>query len=169
MPKEFLRYLQDHRKDRPGDPPFLLELAHYEWVELALSLDNQELNQCTADRDGDLMEEIPVLSPLAWPLSYRYPVHRITPGYEPDTPPERATHILVYRNREDQVLFMQLNDVSRLLMNLMLEDSGLTGRQLLTKIASSINHPQPSTVIEKGAELLQELREKDIILGTRPG
>jgi len=169
VPKEFLRYLQDHRKDRPGDPPFLLELAHYEWVELALSLDNQELNQCTADRDGDLMEEIPVLSPLAWPLSYRYPVHRITPGYEPDTPPERATHILVYRNREDQVLFMQLNDVSRLLMNLMLEDSGLTGRQLLTKIASSINHPQPSTVIEKGAELLQELREKDIILGTRPG
>ena len=37
--REFLRYLQDGRAPHQDDPPFLLELAHYEWTELALSLD----------------------------------------------------------------------------------------------------------------------------------
>ena len=30
IPREFLRYLQDHRQDHESDPPFMLELAHYE-------------------------------------------------------------------------------------------------------------------------------------------
>jgi hypothetical protein len=63
---------------------------------------------------------------------------------------------------------MQLNDVTRLLINLLLEDRGLTGRELLAEIANSINHPQPSVVIDKGEELLRELRDKDILLGSRP-
>jgi hypothetical protein len=168
LPKEFLRYLQDQRKDRPGDPAFLLELAHYEWVELALSMDENELDDTVANSTGDLMEEVPVLSPLAWPLSYRFPVHQIRPGFEPETPPEQATHILVYRDRNDKVKFMQLNDVSRLLLNLLQENRGLTGLELLTEIASSIDHPDSSVVIDNGEKLLQDLRSKDVILGTRP-
>ena len=35
--EEFLAYLQNERGQTDNDPPFLLELAHYEWVELALS------------------------------------------------------------------------------------------------------------------------------------
>lgn len=167
LPKEFLRYLQEQREDRPGDPPFLLELAHYEWVELALSLDENELDQIQADPDGNLMDEVPVLSPLAWPLSYRYPVHRIKPGYVCEEPPEKATHLLVYRNREDRIRFMQLNDVTRLLLNLLLEDRGLTGRELLSQIADNIHHPQPEMVVEKGEQLLRELLGKDVVLGTR--
>ncbi len=77
IPREFLRYLQDCRQDHQDDPPFILELAHYEWVELALSLDEAELDGIEANPDGDLLNGIPVLSPLAWPLSYQYPVHRI--------------------------------------------------------------------------------------------
>ena len=168
MPKEFLRYLQDQRKDRPGDPAFLLELAHYEWVELALSMDENELEDTVANSTGDLMQEVPVLSPLAWPLSYRYPVHRIRPGFEPEAPPDEATHILVYRDRSYKVKFMQLNDVSRLLLNLLQENRGLTGLELLTEIASKINHPDPSVLIENGKKLLQNLSRKDILLGTRP-
>jgi len=168
LPKEFLRYLQKQRKERPGDPAFLLELAHYEWVEMALSMDENELGDTVANRTGDLMEEVPVLSPLAWPLSYRYPVHRIRPGFEPEAPPEQATHILVYRDRNYKVKFMQLNDVSRLLLNLLQENRGLTGLELLSEIASRINHPDPSVVIDNGKKLLQDLSSKDILLGTRP-
>ena len=63
---------------------------------------------------------------------------------------------------------MQLNDVSRLLLNLLQENRGLTGLELLNEIASSINHPDPSVVIDNGEKLLQDLRSKDVILGTRP-
>jgi hypothetical protein len=164
---EFLRYLQDGRKERPDDPGFLLELAHYEWVELALSLDERDPADIAADPGGDLLQGTPVLSPLAWPLSYRYPVHLIKPDYQPDEPPGEPTHILVYRNRSDEVKFMKLNDVSRLLLERMQEDLNATGLELLRQVAAAIEHPEPERVISAGAELLDDLRKKDILLGTR--
>jgi hypothetical protein len=95
LPREFLQYLQEVRQTREGDPPFMLELAHYEWAELALSLDQHEFSNVAADPEGDLLDGIPVLSPLAWPLSYRFPVHRIRPDYQPAEAPAKATHLLV--------------------------------------------------------------------------
>ncbi|MBT8048151.1 MAG: putative DNA-binding domain-containing protein [Gammaproteobacteria bacterium] len=165
--KEFLRYLQDGRESGPEDPGFLLELAHYEWVELALSIDEREIEDIPAKSVGNLLDETPVLSPLAWPLSYRYPVHRIKPGYQPTEPPEEATHLLVYRNRDGAVKFMQLNDVSRLLLEFMQKNSGAAGRQLLLQVSEAIGHPDPAQVISAGKQLLEDWNRKDILLGTR--
>jgi len=166
--REFLRYLQDGRKNRSGDPGFLHELAHYEWVELALSLDERELDTHPADRSGDLLEGIPVLSPLAWPLTYRYPVHLIKPDFQPSEPPDEPSHLLVYRNRTDEIRFMKLNDVSRLLLELMQENRADTGLELLRKIAVTIRHPDPDRVITRGTGLMEDLRKKDIVLGVMP-
>lgn len=163
--KEFLRYLQDGREARPDDPEFLLELAHYEWVELALSLDDRELADIKADSEGDLRKGRPVLSPLAWPLSYRFPVHLIKPEYQPDSPPDKPTHILVYRNRQDDVKFMKLNEVSRLLLELMQDNRSASGNELLNQVAATIGHPDPAQVIAAGAELLEDLRDRDVVLG----
>jgi hypothetical protein len=168
LPREFLKYLQEVRQTRDSDPPFMLELAHYEWVELALSLDEHELSDLLADPEGDLLEGIPVISPLAWLLSYRFPVHRIRPDFQPVEAPEEATHLLAYRNRDDQVKFMQLNDVSGLLIRFLQEDRGLSGRLLLKEIATAIKHPKPELVLEGGKSLMADLRQRDVILGTRP-
>ncbi|MGD2130005.1 MAG: putative DNA-binding domain-containing protein [Lysobacterales bacterium] len=166
--KEFLRYLQDTRGRREGDPAFLSELAHYEWVELALSIDERELEAVPSDPAGSLLDHVPVLSPLAWPLSYRFPVHRIKPGYEPVDAPETPTHLLVYRDRCDKVRFMELNDVSRLLLYRLQNNREASGRQLLADVAATINHPDPALVQQTGERLLEDLRVRDIILGTRP-
>jgi hypothetical protein len=165
--KEFLRYLQDIRGSRPEDPGFLLELAHYEWVELALSIDERDTGTIDADPEGDLLREVPVLSPLAWPLSYRYPVHRIRPDYRPAEPPPEPTHLLVYRGRDGAVKFMQLNHVSRLLLQFMQEDPAATGRSLLRKVSEAIGHNDPETVISKGSQLLEDLRRRGVLIGTR--
>jgi hypothetical protein len=167
LPREFLRYAEEHRAGRPGDPPFLLELAHYEWVELALSLDERELEDIAVERNGDLLAGVPVLSPLAWPLSYRYPVHRIGPDYRPQEAPAEMTHLLVYRNRSDKVRFMQLNDVARLLLALMQEQPDLTGSQLLELTAARIDHPDPPVVIRGGKQLMLDLLARDVLLGAR--
>jgi len=167
LPREFLQYLQDHRQDHEGDPPFMLELAHYEWIELALSLDEAEFEADDVDPDGDLLSGVPVLSPLAWPFSYQYPVHRIRVDFQPDTPPEKATHLLVWRKQDFSIKFMQLNDISLLLVQKMKEEPARSGLELLTEIAGIINHPKPEVVIEGGKALLDELKEKQVILGTR--
>jgi hypothetical protein len=166
--KEFLRYLQE-RTGRAGDPPFLLELAHYEWVELALSLDERELGDIDVDAEGDLLSGRPILSPLAWALSYHYPVHRIDPGFQPTEPPDEATHLLVYRDRHDEVKFMQLNEVTRLLLQQLRDAPERTGTEQLHRVARAIRHPDPQRVLAAGAEVLQDLRDRDVLLGVGPG
>ena len=172
LPREFLRYLLDTRKPRSDDPPFLRELAHYEWVRHSLAVDDNDLPSDLAsaalagghlDKD-QLLTCLPVLSPLARPLSYEYPVHQIRPDFQPTTPPENQTHLLVYRNARDMIKFMQLNAVSVMLLQKMQENGDLSGRLLLEQIAGDIKHPRPETVIESGLDLILDWISKDIVI-----
>lgn len=168
LPREFLQYLQDHRQGYPGDPDFMLELAHYEWIELALSLDETELDDMDIDPDGDLLSGRPVLSPLAWPLNYRYPVHRIRADFQPEAPPDEATHLLVWRKRDYSINFMQLNEVSSLLLQNLKKEPARSGLDLLADVARTINHPETKVVVDSGIVLFNDLKQKQVILGTRP-
>lgn len=165
--EEFLDYLQNERITQPEDPPFLLELAHYEWVELALSVAEEEIDLSGINPDGDLLEEVPVVSPLAWPLSYSFEVHRISTEYRPVAPGAQPTHIVVYRDCDDEVHFMEVNVVTARLLHLLSEDDALTGRAALEQIAGELHHPQPEVVIAGGRQTLEELKRRDILLGTK--
>lgn len=162
---EFLQYLERRRR-RPGDWPFLRELAHYEWVELALSVSDVELTPRLADPNGDLLDGRPVVSPLAWPLAYAHPVHRIGPDFLPREPGSEPTHLIVYRNRQDEVKFTEANAVTARLLEL-LQRRRTTGRAALRRIARELKHPEPGAVVAQGAAILAGLRERDIILGTQ--
>ncbi len=165
--QEFIAYLQDER-EVGDDPPFMLELAHYEWVELALDFSQDDENMPPADPNGDLFEGVPVLSPLAWNLSYRFAVHRIGPDYQPVEPAPQPTHLVVYRDRRDQIQFLEINAVTQRLIELLKENPDHTGHYALRRIAEELNHPQPEVVIQAGRDLLRQLRERDILIGTRP-
>lgn len=164
---EFLRYLQDERDAQAEDPPFLLELAHYEWVELALGINEAELDWTGVQADGDLMAGVPVLSPLVWNLVYQYPVHRLSPDYRPTEPGAQPTHIVVYRDRRDRVGFLEINAVTARLLQLIEQQPDRSGTQQLGQIAVEMQHPNPQVVIEGGREMLDGLRQRDIILGVR--
>ena len=163
--QEFIDYLQSERESQPEDPPFLLELAHYEWVELAVSVDDTALPD-DVDTQGDLLDGRPVLSPLAWPLTYAYPVHRIGPDFRPQTPGE-PVHLLVYRNSDEEVGFMELNPVTARLLQLIGEQPEASGRQLMQQIADEMDHPDRGAVIKGGLQALEVLHASGIILGTR--
>jgi len=164
--EEFLKYLERGRRRAKGDPPFLRELAHYEWVELALSVAPAAPAQELADPNGDLMEQVPVVSPVAWVLDYEFPVHRIGPEFMPRAPGTQPTYLIVYRNRQDEVKFMEANAVTARLLQLMAARRA-TGRRLLARVARELRHRQPDTVVAQGAALLADLRARDIILGTK--
>ncbi len=165
--QEFIHYLE-HERTIQDDPPFLLELAHYEWVELALDISEADKDMPVADPNGDLLTSVPLLSPLAWNLSYRFPVHRIGPDYLPQEPGEQPTHLVVYRNRQEEVEFLEINAVTQRLIQLMKENPEWTGLEVISAVAEELQHPQPETVMQAGLQLLLDLRQKDIIIGTRP-
>jgi len=166
IPREFLNWLENARTGNPADPPFLFELAHYEWVELALSIAESPAVPEQVDPDGDLLSGIPVLSPLAWHLAYRFPVHRIGPDYRPEQPGESPTCLVVHRDRDDEVGFLEINSVTKRLLELVASDARLTGTELLQRVATEMSHPQPDVVIQGGAEIMHSLLQKQILTGT---
>ena len=163
--QEFLDYLQSEHELLPQDPPGLLELAHYEWVELALTVADEELDLNGIDPNGDLLAGHPVLSPLAWPLAYQYPVHRMGPDHLPAAPSEQPTYLVVYRDRNDEVRFLEINPVTARLVNLLQENPEISGELALEQIAQEMNHPNRERVIEGGLSALQELQSYGIVLG----
>jgi len=164
--QEFRHYLESERNNLQ-DPPFLKELAHYEWVETAISIAEEEIDDTDVDLTGDLIDGIPVLSPLAMPLQYQFDVQHIKPEYQPDNAPELPTCIIVYRNRADKIGFMEINPVTLRLVQLLAEQPEHTGKQQLEYIVKELNHPKPEVVINGGTETLETLRDKEIILGSR--
>jgi uncharacterized protein len=170
LPQEFVQYLLEEREPAADDLPFMAELAHYEWVELALSIDEREPELPDVDPDGDLLDGRPALSPLAWALSYAWPVHRIAPDFQPLERPAEPTRLLVYRDRRDRVGFLETNLVTARLLELLLDERGArpTGRECMLQIAAELEHPTPASVVAGGGALLAELRARDIVLGTLP-
>lgn len=166
MPREFLKYLEHEREPQPDDPPFLLELAHYEWVELALSLLDEKIDATEIDVQGDLLDGIPVISPLAWALSYRFPVHKIGPDFQSSEAGGMQTHLIVYRDADFDVRFIEINPVTARLLQLFSGEDAVSGRAALQQVAAELNHPQPGIVIQGGMELLNDLRRRQVILGT---
>ena len=166
LPREFLYYLEHERQASEQDYPFMLELAHYEWLELALSLSELEPDQEIIQ--GDLLHGVPVLSPLAWLFSYRYPVHQIGPDFLPDEAPQQPSYLLLYRDAEDEVHFMELNPVTARLIHLIQENAQQSSEQMLLEIAREIQHPEPGLVIQAGMDILQDLQTRGVVLGVLP-
>ncbi len=165
--REFLRYLNARAERGKGDPPFLPELAHYEWVELALALDENDLASIEANPDGDLLDDVPVPSPLAWPLAYAWPVQQLRADFQPMTPPAHPTFLLVLRDRSDAVRFKAIDALGFMLMQALHgNESGLAGRQLLRQLAQANGVPDEEAFIASGTRALRHFRECDAVLGT---
>lgn len=165
MPQEFLEYLQNER-DAADDPPWLAELAHYEWMETATAIDPRDIDWQGVDTDRDMLAGVPVLNLLATPVAYQWPVHQISPDYLPREVPDQPTYLVIYRNVDDRVHFLELNPVSARLIEL-IHSQPDTGQNLLEGIAAELKHPNPEVVVSGGADILGTLRARNIILGCR--
>lgn len=167
MPREFLKYLENER-DSENDPAFIKELAHYEWIELALMTSDldEDINWDMIDTEGDLINKQPILSPLAWPLMYHYPVQQISEDFIPDAPSDQPIYLLVYRDKEDEVHFMELNPITAHLIQLINEDNNLTTKEILENIAGQMQHIDSKIIMEGGYQIIEDLKARNVILGT---
>ncbi|MDX1442266.1 MAG: putative DNA-binding domain-containing protein [Gammaproteobacteria bacterium] len=168
IPQEFLHWMNEEMREPERWPAFMPELAHYEWVELALMTDTTDIDAVDHDPEGNILDGIPVISPVAWPLAYSYPVHRISRDFQPEAPGEQPTFIVVYRKRDDEVGFTEINAVTARLLELMQDNETATGTELLRQVASELGHTDPEVVIRGGADIIRGLAQQDILLGVKP-
>lgn len=165
--EEFLVFLQQGYEPQPQDPAFMLPLAHYEWVELALSVDEADGFENSPGLTADL-GAVYELSPVAWPLAYDWPVHELGPDFMPEAPPEMVTTLLVYRDADDAIQFMVLSPVLyefiQRLANPEVVDTAerSTARTVLQGLAEALQVPVAD--LEGFAQLvLQDLIDRQVL------
>lgn len=165
--KEFIDFLNTEFEPADTDPPFMAELAHYERVELELSLCDAPIDWDAIDPDGDLRQGAPVLSPLTRLLEYRWPVHEVGPSYRPAEPPAEPVHLVACRDRNDAIHFVRCNRVTaRLLDNLRRHPE----RSGLAQVAAALEQcglDATEAAVAGGLDSLARLKEQDIVLGAR--
>jgi len=162
--QEFLLYLREGKACIPDELPFILELAHYEWVELALDVSPETLPEKSTEaiQSTALLDASLQISPLAWRLNYSYPVHKISPDYQPLQTPEQPTSLVVYRGPDEKIHFFESNAVTMRLLQL-LEDGLLNARQALEQVALELQHPEPETLVTMGETIIQQLLDLSIL------
>lgn len=163
IPDEFVHYLQ-HERQQPDEWPFLAELAHFEWIELQLSITESEPVTRKTLSAADLLNNIPVFAPVMQLLHYRWPVQNIGPSCLPSQPPETVNPILGFRDRDDQVRFVNLSPATAKLILLL--NNGLTGQQALQAMhGGQLPYPQ---FLEFGRRMLVDLHHQDAIIDVQP-
>ncbi|MDH4054323.1 MAG: putative DNA-binding domain-containing protein [Gammaproteobacteria bacterium] len=168
LPEEFLAFLQNEYTPTEDDYPFLTELAHYEYADLALRVSTDENDVHDIDPHGDLLQHVPVKSVLAWAFAYRYPVHRVAADFLPTETTEQPSYLAVYRRSDDKVRFLELNAVTAALLDAVENnDAGLNGEALLRQLAATIHYPDVEALIKHGVDALEEMRQLEILTGTR--
>ncbi|KFZ37768.1 hypothetical protein HR45_07880 [Shewanella mangrovi] len=159
IPAEFLAYMQQHYADGFDDKPFINELLHYEWIELDIATKQAEdLSPWHSDKDAILH-----CSQAAVALSYRYAVQHIAVDQLPQQAPEHATHLLVYRDHDDEVTFMEISALLVIALQLLTNSAGLTMEQWLAQLSQHC--PQfPADVLSHGlGAIMPELSQRGII------
>ena len=157
--QEFLTFLQVRREQGThSDPDWLLELCHYEWVELSLDLeaDDNGVKPVGDEVLGDIR-----LSYESRCLSYGYPVHEIGPNHQPDV--QKPVHLLVYR-LNDQVHFLEVNVVTMRMLQLL---ESRSGECALTQVAEELRQggraEAAASVASEGRDQLTKFADLGII------
>lgn len=163
--EEFVGFLtsQPEALGEGGWPPYMAELAHYEWVEMALQ--QAEAEPLIAGDSGLLLEQRLQVSPLAWPLAYAWPVHQLGPDYRLDSAPVQPTLLLVRRDQDFSVRFSELSPLAFRLLQRIEEYPGLTGGEQLQGLAMEAGMPGDCGFMSGGVALLQQMHREGV-LGT---
>lgn len=166
IPEEFLDYLQSGACPLEDLPPFLSELAHYEWVELELDTSDRDRDLPAHDPDGDLLAGRPLVNPVLRVLAYRWPVQRLSPRFRPSTPPAATTFLLAFRGAAWSVRFSQINAATARLVTLLQEQPELTGHQVLARLETELGL-SPGALQATGRQILADLWAQGALLGVR--
>jgi hypothetical protein len=136
-------------------------------VELALQIAHVEPPPADLSPDGDLLDGIPVLSPVAWPLAYTWPVPELGPEHQPQHPPSAPTLLLLRREPDGTVRFSRLSPLAFRLAQRLGEFPELSGRAQLEALAAEAGVTAMDEFIGQGVQLLEQFRRTGVLSGIR--
>jgi len=173
IPDEFIDYLMNEQSTMVL-PEFIIELAHFEWMELVLETEKASATKPCFPIKEDHLTGIPVFNPVFHLLYYHYPVQNITATdaywneWESRSEPYLPEPIILagLRDREDKVQFIEVNTVTARLIELTQEGFS-TAEQALLELAAELHYGDHETILPFGSDLFKQLEQQHIIIGAQ--
>jgi uncharacterized protein len=159
---EFVAFLSSH-EPALAPRPFIAELARYEQLEVEASLAPDPPAGSLLAPESTLLDRRLQLSPSVRIGQFSFPVHRVGPGFQPAEAPASPTWLLVYRDPDDRVRFMELNGFAYTLLALIDSGSREPARTLLASLAAALDNAGLEDVIDAGHGFLQDLCSRGVL------
>ncbi|GAA0860087.1 DNA-binding domain-containing protein [Aliiglaciecola litoralis] len=159
--KEFVEYLSNEHQKSDDDPAFFKELAHYEWLELDISI--RKTQQSAVAWDGHSSVERVSLSQASTLAGYQYPVHQLSKSNQA-VEVSAAVYIVVYRKVDFEVGFTVVNAVTAHMLQLFQQNESLFVDDIEQKMVDAL--PQiPAKQVKTGViETIEQLLKQQILL-----
>jgi uncharacterized protein len=165
--EHFLHYLQQDYQQKAADPVFMLELAHYEWAELYLATKQLEQAEFALMPDQVANAELR-LTELAMVLAYPYAVHQISVDYQPIEAAEVQCYLL-YRNSDDDVKFVLINQLTAALLQTLQQSPGATLVTLVQQLLPLLPQFSAAQLTNGATVLLQDFAAKGVLVSFHQG
>lgn len=153
----FLDFLQQQYQPQSDDPVFMLELAHYEWLELELATRKAAVGSVVNNVQTEALQ----FSELASVQAYQYPVQQICPDFQPTEP--QASFLLIHRNVDDEVKFTALNQLTTLLLQLLQQQPGIELKELVSQLQLYVPALSYVQLFDGAVQILTDFAEKGIV------
>jgi uncharacterized protein len=165
--QEFLTYLAYQRKPLATVHPFMLELAHFEWIQLALDTADicfpEHQHNSTSAESTFSESSLWKASPLAVGLTYSYPVHIIDECYLPKEGSIHPNYLLIYRNRNDDVKILVTDDLSLRIIQLLQSNENINHIQIRELLSAELEDDQKDIIAPRILPILRTLAESEIV------
>ena len=161
--KEFVEYLSTEPNLDIVLPAFTAELAHYEWLELDVSIRKNQENIEFYSPDH-IVTAISV-SPYASLAAYHYEVHLIGEDYMPEHPSQEQQFYVVYRDSDFDVQFAHVNPVTAILVNTLEQsDQGMKIEELAESLSQQLPQIPSNALVNGMIQTLTEMLQKGILI-----
>lgn len=154
IPEQFVKYMQSNTLAL-GLPAYLPELLHYEWLEL-------EVDTAEGANNANINSRKLALNPSVRYARYQWPVHTISQSYRPRKP--MPTVLLVYRNSVDKVNFVEINEITAQLLDI-LQSTNLTANDAIKHLAKRLGYANAEPLLIHGHALMADLLKQEILQG----
>ena len=159
--EHFLHYLQQDYVTTEYDPVFMLELAHYEWAELYLATKICASQQpVPADQVASVALQ---LSDLALVLAYPFAVHQISIDFQPVSAGDVQCYLL-YRDSEDDVKFVLINQLTAALLQQLHQAPGATLEQLVQQLQPMLPQFDRQQLWQGAVSVMQSFAAKGVLM-----
>lgn len=166
---EFLDYVAPRWQHEPSIPAYLIELARHEALEFEIAAlpPSRQATRAASAMGAELSLEAGLeFCEAARLVRYDYAVQRWlndAEGLAASEPERTPTALLVYRDPEHEVRFLELTPLAASIIERLYE--GLALGPALTSALSRHQTALEPEVLEQCAELLADLSERGVILG----